>query len=149
MSETNGHIHLSGGEDWALADINGSVFEVEILRAYREIGAIHRKHKDTANECLDCGTLMPGINPLDKDDEGNLKPLTCSCGSTNIDASQSLLDAVADLLRTRYGVARVSNMAASKFYNFVIERVTAEKKTPLTPAESATGTELTPAAGAS
>ncbi len=134
-------INLSAGEDLLYFSIHGYDFEVECADACDRLAKIERQHKSSALECLECGAVSAIGEPDQK--------ITCPmCHSAKVGMSQIVMDAIAALVRTVYGAPRCSSGAATAFYRVVVERMDSAKKNTGKPAESATGTESTPAIGA-
>lgn len=142
-------VELGQAEDWGQVSIHGFTFDVEILRANRQLAAIERRHPADANECLACGAMMGADAPRSKDPEGGPDKLLCGCCKADaVRMSQALLDDVIALLLLRYAVPRCSNDAAAGFYNLVVDRMEAAKKKIGPTPESAIGSGSIPQVGA-
>lgn len=133
----NQAIEIGSREKWATFTINGYTFEAELNEALEQLGKIDRDFRSNANECSDCGNVLPlsidllAVNPA----TGNEQPKCGACGGFNVRASSAMLSRVAELLKQTYGVPRCAIMAASDFYSAIMELLESSKKKSGTAAE--------------
>lgn len=128
-------IDLNEDSLWLQFSINGTEFEIEAFEASDLLADIDAKHAADPHTCLACWKEFR----VDPADFGRPEVYKCrGCGQRyqddkgevtgKIKISQVFLDDVSALLKSRFGVTRISRSEAARFYSAVNNTVADAKK---------------------
>lgn len=106
--------------------LGGKEFDLFAFDVLETISAVERAHRDTANECRECGTVQGAS-------DGGAK---CgACGSDALGPSRAYSAALVAALRDSHGLPAMSNLTALRIRMHVLEIVDAKKNESMTTPE--------------
>lgn len=136
-------IGLGTKDEWLEFEYEGRKFEIEVVDAIDMLVANDRRHREDANMCSQCGAVYGFVSDAIPD-----KASQCEACDGTLTLNTALLRDLADVLKTRFKLPRVSINAAREFRVGVMTFRDAAKKKPEPPSASPTGSESTVEIGA-
>lgn len=137
-------IDLGENEVWLEFEYEGRTEKIEASDALAIVKEVEQQHAESTRKCSSCGAV-DGFHAADPG-----KELSCkSCGKSEVMVyNGAFLIAIGNALKEQFGYKAVSGRAAAMFRNAVMQALEDAKKKRETLPESPTGSESTPADGA-
>ena len=120
------------------AVLGGKSYSLFAFDALETLCSVERRHKNDANQCADCETVMGFTDPA--------QPQACpACGGKHIIASQALLTDTAESLSRVHKLPPMSRGTAAALRVRILQVTYVKKNESTPPPESPTSSESIPA----